>query len=62
MTNCVNCGAPLHGNICEYCGTEYGHNHAEKNSDIEDVDVWTDCYGVLHRSAKRRIGENESRR
>ena len=22
-TNCVNCGAPLHGHICEYCGTEY---------------------------------------
>ena len=23
LTNCVNCGAPLHGNKCEYCGTEY---------------------------------------
>lgn len=23
MTNCVNCGAVLHGNKCEYCGTEY---------------------------------------
>jgi predicted RNA-binding protein with PUA domain len=23
MTNCKNCGAPLHGNKCEYCGTEY---------------------------------------
>lgn len=23
FTNCKNCGAPLHGNICEYCGTEY---------------------------------------
>lgn len=21
--NCVNCGAPLHGDKCEYCGTEY---------------------------------------
>ena len=21
---CVNCGAPLHSNKCEYCGTEYG--------------------------------------
>lgn len=20
---CQNCGAPLHGNKCEYCGTEY---------------------------------------
>lgn len=23
MTNCKNCGAPLHGGKCEYCGTEY---------------------------------------
>ena len=23
ITNCKNCGAPLHGNRCEYCGTEY---------------------------------------
>lgn len=22
MNNCENCGAPLHGNICEYCGSE----------------------------------------
>lgn len=26
MTNCINCGAPLHGNKCEYCRTEYGNN------------------------------------
>lgn len=25
MTNCINCGAPLHGNKCEYCGTEYNN-------------------------------------
>lgn len=23
LTNCVNCGAPLRGNRCGYCGTEY---------------------------------------
>lgn len=22
-SNCKNCGAPLHGLKCEYCGTEY---------------------------------------
>lgn len=22
-TNCKNCGAVLHSNICEFCGTEY---------------------------------------
>ena len=26
MTNCKNCGAPLHGSRCEYCGTEYPVN------------------------------------
>lgn len=24
--NCINCGAILHGNKCEYCGTEYTGN------------------------------------
>lgn len=24
-TNCPNCGAPLKGNKCEYCGTEIHH-------------------------------------
>lgn len=24
LTNCKNCGAVLHSNKCEYCGTEYG--------------------------------------
>lgn len=23
MTNCPNCGAPLKGNRCEYCGTRF---------------------------------------
>lgn len=23
LTNCKNCGAPLHSNRCEFCGTEY---------------------------------------
>ena len=23
VINCKNCGAPIHDNICEYCGTEY---------------------------------------
>ena len=24
MTNCPNCGAPIAGSVCEYCGTKYG--------------------------------------
>ena len=23
MSNCPNCGAPIHGGICEYCGTVF---------------------------------------
>lgn len=23
VITCKNCGAPVHDNICEYCGTEY---------------------------------------
>lgn len=23
MTNCLNCGMPLTGSVCEYCGTRY---------------------------------------
>lgn len=23
QTNCINCGAPLHNEKCDYCGTEY---------------------------------------
>lgn len=23
MSNCKNCGAPIHNGKCEYCGTEY---------------------------------------
>ena len=26
LKKCINCGAILHGNICEYCGTEYSDN------------------------------------
>lgn len=22
--NCLNCGAPITGDVCEYCGTRYG--------------------------------------
>lgn len=57
ITNCANCGAPLHGNVCEYCGTEYNLKTTNENSGkcgYEDVDVWTDCNGVLHRTIYRR--------
>ena len=29
MNNCRNCGAPLNGSYCEYCGTYYGNKEAD---------------------------------
>ena len=43
---CTNCGAPLKGLKCEYCGTEY-----EGISDKTEIDRWIDTDGVLHRKA-----------
>ncbi len=36
MTNCINCGAPLNGNVCEYCGTQYEHT-------TETLTLYSDC-------------------
>lgn len=40
MTNCKNCGAPLNGYICDYCGTRYGTTqevgHMPKMYRLED--------------------------
>ena len=30
MTNCVNCGAPLTGRKCDYCGTINGKSDEKK--------------------------------
>lgn len=30
---CSQCGAPLHGHTCEYCGTEYNDNHENRKND-----------------------------
>lgn len=37
MTNCKNCGAPLKGSVCEYCGTFYMENHIYVN--VNNVNV-----------------------
>lgn len=31
---CINCGAPLHGDTCEYCGSHY--ENKKFSCDIED--------------------------
>lgn len=29
MINCPNCGAPITGDKCEYCGSNFGHLNSE---------------------------------
>lgn len=43
MTNCVNCGAPLSGSKCQYCGTEY--NGSTVYADFSEDD-WTGTLSV----------------
>lgn len=47
---CVNCGAPLHGFKCEYCGTEYECEKTVQDSYCEpQYETYTDSEGYLHR-------------
>lgn len=43
LTNCVNCGAPLAGGKCQYCGTEYRGNSAIADFGKDD---WTGTLSV----------------
>lgn len=40
---CINCGATLHSNICDYCGTEYEIddkcNHTQKEKRINEINI-----------------------
>ncbi len=39
-TNCKNCGAPLSGGKCDYCGTEYGAKAPELTVMSEGVTIY----------------------
>lgn len=47
--SCINCGAPLHSNICDYCGTEYeidnNCNHTQKGKQINEFIYELDING-----------------
>lgn len=54
MTNCPNCGAPISGNVCEYCGTPF--------YDFSVIDVTQPCwitvkYGKSLIKAKMYVGD-----
>ena len=36
MLNCPNCGAPITGNVCEYCGTVF------ETEDEETITLYAD--------------------
>lgn len=46
---CINCGAPLHSNVCDYCGTEYEldeeNNHTQKGRQINEFIYELDIQG-----------------
>lgn len=48
--NCINCGAVLHGNKCEYCGTEYSENgiNAKSISNENDNMINGQAYLMLN--------------
>lgn len=50
---CINCGAPLHSNVCDYCGTEYeldgNCNHTQKGKQINEFIYELDIQGKTHR-------------
>lgn len=35
-TNCKNCGAPLHGTVCEFCGTVYNDDQYLELRNLQD--------------------------
>lgn len=50
---CINCGAPLHTNKCEYCDTEYevdiDNNICHKGRQINEQILEIEINGGLHR-------------
>lgn len=50
---CINCGAPLHSNICDYCGTEYeiddNCNHTQNGKQINEFIYELEIQGKPYR-------------
>lgn len=52
---CINCGAPLTGNKCEYCGTEYG-----EHGFIGDIEAYSGEITVNGQTLRCYIGQIET--
>lgn len=57
MTNCVNCGAVLHGNRCEYCGTVYSDNSVVASFEEGDL---TGTFSVGGKTYNVYVGDVET--
>ena len=64
MTNCINCGAVLHGNRCEYCGTVY-QDGDEMLDEIRKINLELQLSAQMQEisaAINRRIAEEENKR
>lgn len=56
QTNCKNCGAPLTGCVCEYCGTDYGEREKKRLGASSFVDALIEVSQASAFSAKDLLG------
>lgn len=54
ITNCKNCGAPLKGSKCEYCGTIYNFNSCVPVEEMK-YEPYIDAHGRIHRGVPSHL-------
>lgn len=66
MNNCINCGAPLHGSKCEYCGTVYRDRRGDEMLDeIRKINLelrLSTQMQEISAAINKRIAEEDNRR
>lgn len=66
MTNCINCGAPINGNKCEYCGTVYRNRRGDEMLDeIRKINMELKLSAQMQEisaAISKRIAEEDNRR
>lgn len=66
QTNCHNCGAPITGSTCEYCGTRFNIRVVEEEPVVEPIGTVTFGISMAEFSAALAayglITPNEARR
>lgn len=66
MNNCINCGAPLDGDACEYCGTVYRDRRGDEMLDeIRKINLelrLSTQMQEISAAINRRIAEEDNKR